>query len=214
MKTELMQLDVAAIAAGDDVRTTLMVKNIPNKYSQTMLIEAFAAVAGQFDFLYLPIDFSNRCNVGYAFINFTSHVWLAAAPWLVGSRSARAAAAHSGFLRGVSRSPVAKVQQRQDLRAGLRAHPGQAEPDYALSKLASAERRQKVPPDHLWRRHRRARYAGGGVARARSCGATRLVWHRCRFCAPWPGVRDNSDAWCAALVLTDRRRGSRSRGRK
>ena len=73
----LYGLDLPRIAAGDDKRTTLMIKNIPNKYTQKMLLalmeERFAGmIPFPFDFFYLPIDFKNRCNVGYAFINMTS----------------------------------------------------------------------------------------------------------------------------------------------
>eukprot|EP01025_Chloroclados_australasicus_P056423 TRINITY_DN696_c0_g1_i10.p1 TRINITY_DN696_c0_g1~~TRINITY_DN696_c0_g1_i10.p1 ORF type:complete len:553 (-),score=91.65 TRINITY_DN696_c0_g1_i10:3794-5452(-) len=64
-------LDIEKIQSGEDQRTTLMLKNIPNKYSPQMLMDTIneAGVAGRYDFLYLPIDFRNRCNVGYAFIN-------------------------------------------------------------------------------------------------------------------------------------------------
>ncbi|XP_020111323.1 protein terminal ear1-like [Ananas comosus] len=68
-----------------DSRTTVMIKNIPNKYSQKLLLnmldnhcihcneqtadgEPFSA----YDFVYLPIDFNNKCNVGYGFVNLTS----------------------------------------------------------------------------------------------------------------------------------------------
>ncbi|CAN4123376.1 unnamed protein product [Withania somnifera] len=66
------ELDIERIARGDDRRTTLMIKNIPNKYTSKMLLAAIdERHRGTYDFIYLPIDFKNKCNVGYAFINMT-----------------------------------------------------------------------------------------------------------------------------------------------
>jgi len=65
------ELDIQKVKAGHDKRTTLMIKNIPNKYDQEMLLGALDKNhKGLYDFFYLPIDFRNKCNVGYAFINF------------------------------------------------------------------------------------------------------------------------------------------------
>ncbi|KAK9825608.1 hypothetical protein WJX74_010139 [Apatococcus lobatus] len=67
---KLYALDLERVARGEDPRTTLMIKNIPNKYNQKMLLTTIdESFAGMFDFFYLPIDFKNKCNVGYAFIN-------------------------------------------------------------------------------------------------------------------------------------------------
>ncbi|CAN8264725.1 unnamed protein product [Cochlearia groenlandica] len=72
---KLYELDVERILHGDDGRTTLMIKNIPNKYTSKMLLSAIDEhCKGTYDFLYLPIDFKNKCNVGYAFINLTEPV--------------------------------------------------------------------------------------------------------------------------------------------
>lgn len=74
--------------SGSDSRTTVMIKNIPNKYSQKLLLNMLdnhcihcnEQIAdgdddqplSSYDFLYLPIDFNNKCNVGYGFVNMTS----------------------------------------------------------------------------------------------------------------------------------------------
>ncbi|XP_074316498.1 protein MEI2-like 4 [Silene latifolia] len=63
-------LNMDRILRGDDRRTTLMIKNIPNKYTSKMLLATIDEQhRGQYDFVYLPIDFKNKCNMGYAFIN-------------------------------------------------------------------------------------------------------------------------------------------------
>ena len=73
------QIDIAAIKAGTESRTTVMVCNIPNRYTRSELMDEFDAkpeLIGTYNFLYLPIDFKNNCNLGYAFVNMrtTNHI--------------------------------------------------------------------------------------------------------------------------------------------
>nr|XP_019013455.1 uncharacterized protein I206_01522 [Kwoniella pini CBS 10737]OCF52236.1 hypothetical protein I206_01522 [Kwoniella pini CBS 10737] len=61
------------ILSGLDPRTTVMVKDVPNKLSREELVKILEEVVpGDYDFVYLRFDFKNCCNVGYAFVNFCS----------------------------------------------------------------------------------------------------------------------------------------------
>ncbi|KAK7539032.1 RNA recognition motif 2-domain-containing protein [Phyllosticta citricarpa] len=61
------------IREGVDVRTTVMVRNIPNKMDTYQLEDLLRKLSfGRYDFVYLRIDFRNGFNVGYAFVNFAS----------------------------------------------------------------------------------------------------------------------------------------------
>ncbi|XP_075495074.1 protein terminal ear1-like [Primulina tabacum] len=85
----MIKVDAIMESKYSDSRTTVMIKNIPNKYSQKLLLnmldnhcihcnEQIADGDDQplssYDFVYLPIDFINKCNVGYGFVNMTSPV--------------------------------------------------------------------------------------------------------------------------------------------
>eukprot|EP00928_Gymnodinium_smaydae_P037498 TRINITY_DN26017_c0_g2_i1.p2 TRINITY_DN26017_c0_g2~~TRINITY_DN26017_c0_g2_i1.p2 ORF type:complete len:442 (+),score=78.15 TRINITY_DN26017_c0_g2_i1:95-1327(+) len=70
-KQELLLKDV-----GNAPITTMMLRNIPNKYTQAKLLQELddSGFAGTYDFFYLPMDVHNRSNVGYAFVNFPSPI--------------------------------------------------------------------------------------------------------------------------------------------
>jgi len=57
-----------------EVRTTVMIRNMPNNYTRKMLLELLDlhGFHGCYDFVYLPIDFETKACLGYAFINMCS----------------------------------------------------------------------------------------------------------------------------------------------
>lgn len=61
------------IENGTDVRTTLMIRNVPPEFTADDLYGVLNVCAkGQFDFAYNRIDFRQNQAVGYAFVNFTT----------------------------------------------------------------------------------------------------------------------------------------------
>mmetsp|Transcript_19296 Transcript_19296/g.42041 ORF Transcript_19296/g.42041 Transcript_19296/m.42041 type:complete len:316 (+) Transcript_19296:66-1013(+) len=67
--------EVAADRPLPDSPTTVMLRNIPNRYTQGMLLGLLHDhnFDNTFDFVYLPMDFRNGVNLGYAFVNLLTH---------------------------------------------------------------------------------------------------------------------------------------------
>ena len=49
-----------------------MIRNIPIKYTDNILINALEEFKGKYDCLYMPYDYEKKGNKGYAFINFVN----------------------------------------------------------------------------------------------------------------------------------------------
>lgn len=70
-ENEPQTISVENIINGRDVRTTVMLRNIPNRWNYLDIKRILDTVtAAKYDFSYLRIDFEKSSNVGYAFVNF------------------------------------------------------------------------------------------------------------------------------------------------
>ena len=72
LKGEKQVLNLEDIVSGKDTRTTVMIRNIPIKYTDEILNDTLVEFHGKYDCLYMPYDYEKNGNKGYAFINFTN----------------------------------------------------------------------------------------------------------------------------------------------
>nr|ABE65689.1 RNA-binding protein [Arabidopsis thaliana] len=103
-------------------RTSVMVKNIPNCLGRMDLLRILDNHCrkhnekSSYDFLYLPMDFGKRANLGYAFVNFTSS--------LAAERFRREFENFSwdniGFRKKICEITVAKYQGKEELTRHFR----------------------------------------------------------------------------------------------
>ena len=71
-------INLEDIARGIEKRTTIMIRNVPIKYNTKVLEKELEYFNGKFDCLYIPFDYENGGNKGYAFLNLVNpyHVLL------------------------------------------------------------------------------------------------------------------------------------------
>jgi len=74
--------------AADTSMTTIMLRNFPKQYTRSDLIKLLEdeGFEGSYDLVYVPMDFSSECCLGYGFVNF-----------MTGSDAARCWTAFDGF---------------------------------------------------------------------------------------------------------------------
>ena len=72
-----MTLEINKVISMEDKRTTIMIKNIPNKFNKDLLLSIINQnFKGTYDLFILPTDINKYKNFGYAFINFTSSYYI------------------------------------------------------------------------------------------------------------------------------------------
>jgi len=74
LSEENLQEEAESDPAESGPKTTVMLRNVPNNYSRTMLLNLIntEGFAGEYDFVYLPMDFKSHASLGYAFVNLVT----------------------------------------------------------------------------------------------------------------------------------------------
>ena len=70
-------IHIENILKSKDKRTTLIIRNIPNRYTISLLLQELNKnYYHKYDVVYLPQDYINNSNLGFGFINFLEHMYL------------------------------------------------------------------------------------------------------------------------------------------
>ena len=76
-RTKSNDIDILKILTQEDKRTTLMIRNIPNKFTLDQFLNIFNKnFEGKFNLFLLPTDIRKKKNYGYAFINFINNYYI------------------------------------------------------------------------------------------------------------------------------------------
>lgn len=66
-------MDIAKVDAGEDPRTYIMLRNLPNRYRLDQVSAVLErAVGDNFTIVSMPVDPQTSRNLGYCFVQFTS----------------------------------------------------------------------------------------------------------------------------------------------
>mmetsp|Transcript_41214 Transcript_41214/g.87788 ORF Transcript_41214/g.87788 Transcript_41214/m.87788 type:complete len:338 (-) Transcript_41214:51-1064(-) len=139
--------------SAEEPPTTLMIRNVPNRFKQQDLIAELEGLgfAGSFDFVYLPVDQGNRhrhhglrtstSSVGYGFVNFVDHTW---AEMCMAVMQGHCFQRHGTDASG--RCAVISVAHLQGLEANLAHYENSAVNNAKLRQHAPAVMRSVTPP--------------------------------------------------------------------
>ena len=71
---EQYMVNPALIQRNEDTRQFLMIKNIPNSFTQDKLLAILENyVQYEIEFFYLPLDKNTGCNLGYGYVSLVDH---------------------------------------------------------------------------------------------------------------------------------------------